>query len=92
LVRVSFVSGGVSADRTRDLRILARDQRRRPLDNRHLGADAAVHLRELEPDVAAADDDQVPRHAAEFQYRRAGEVRHLGDAGHVRARGAGVDV
>ena len=39
------------------------------LDDRHLGAEAAVHLRELEADVAAADDDQVPRQLVERQHR-----------------------
>ncbi len=31
------------------------------LDDGDLAAEAAVHLRELEPDIAAADDDQMPR-------------------------------
>ena len=49
------------AHRLRDVLVFAADQPRRLLDDRHLGAEAAVHLRELEADVAAADDDQMPR-------------------------------
>ena len=45
----------------RDVLVLARDQARPLLDDGHLGAEAAVHLREFEPDIAAADDDQMPR-------------------------------
>ena len=35
-----------------------------PSRRRHLGAEAAIHLRELEPDVAAADDDEMRGHAS----------------------------
>ena len=42
-----------------DFPILAADQARAPFDDRHLGAEAAVHLRELQPDIAAADDHEV---------------------------------
>ena len=49
------------ANRFRDFFVLARDEARALLDDRHLRAEAAVHLRELQPDVAAADDDQVLR-------------------------------
>ncbi len=43
----------------RHIFVLARDQPRRHLDDGDLAAEAAVHLPELEADVAAADDDQV---------------------------------
>jgi hypothetical protein len=49
------------------VRILVADQSRPLLDDRHLGSEAAVHLAELEADVAAADDHQVAGHVAEGQ-------------------------
>ena len=48
-----------------------------------VGAEAPVHLRELEADVAAADDDEMPRHAVERQDRRVGQKRHVVHAGQV---------
>ena len=46
-------------DRRRHVVVLARDEPRRHLDHRDPAAEAPVHLREFEADVAAADDDQV---------------------------------
>ena len=46
-------------DRGRYVLVLARDQPRRLLHDGHRGAEAAVHLRELEADIAAADHDQM---------------------------------
>src|SRR5262249_43235873 len=46
-------------DRVRHFGILAPDEARRHLDDGDASAEAAVHLRELEPDVAAADDDKM---------------------------------
>ena len=51
------------ADLGRDVVVLARQQLRRALDHRDLRAEAPVHLRELQADVAAADDHQVLGHA-----------------------------
>ena len=48
-------------DRVGNVLVLARDQPRALLDHRHLGAEAAEHLREFEPDIAAADHDEVAR-------------------------------
>ena len=42
-------------DNSADILILARDQPRTFLDNRHLAAEPAKHLSELEPDVASPD-------------------------------------
>ena len=73
----------ISRTASRDVLVLARDQPRTLLDDRHLGAEAAVHLREFEADVAAADDDQMPRQRVELQDRAVGQRRHVVDAGHV---------
>jgi hypothetical protein len=68
--------------------VLAADQARAHLDHRHLRPEAAIHLREFQTDIAAADDDQVLRHRLEFEDGGVGEVIdrvHAGDPGHVRA-------
>ena len=44
------------------------------LDDRHLGAERRVDGRELEPDDAAADHQQAPRHV--FERERRGRVEH----------------
>ena len=54
------------------------------LDDRDLRAESPVHLRKFEPDVAAADDDQMPRHTVERQHRGVREIRHVVHAGQVR--------
>ena len=69
-----------------------RDQPRRLLDDGDLGAEAPEHLRELEADVAAADDDEMPGHAIERQHRGVGEKRHVVNAGHVGNERATADV
>ena len=65
------------------------DQPRPHLDDRHLGAEAAVHLREFEPDIAAADDDQVPRQRVEREDRAcwSGSGRRRRPACRAPARG-----
>ena len=52
-----------------DVLVLVLDQPRAALDDRHLGAEAAIHLREFEPDIAAADDHQMPRQRVELEDR-----------------------
>jgi len=47
------------ADRVRHVLILAATQARRLLDHGDLGAEAPEHLRELEADIASADDDEM---------------------------------
>ena len=61
--------------RVGDVGVLAGDQPRRHLDHGDLGAEAAVHLRELQPDVAAADDDQVLGQASRAPSSRVGRGR-----------------
>ena len=58
----------------------------------HLRAEAAVHLRELEADVAAADDDQVLWQHVQIHHRRVGEIRHVGEARPVGYRRTSADV
>ena len=53
-------SSRIVVDGLGNVLVFARDEARTLFDDRDLGAEAAVHLGELEPDVAAADDDQMP--------------------------------
>ena len=56
-------------------------------------AEAAEHLREFEPDIAAADDHQVPRHAVELQHRACwSDTATSIDAGHVGHERAAADI
>lgn len=57
-----------------DIGVFSRDEARRALDHRHLCAEAPVHLRELEADVAPTEDDQVRGHEVERHHGGAGEV------------------
>ena len=60
------------------------------LDDRHLAAEAAVHLGELEADVAAADDRPGARgRKSSVHHRAVGQVGDLVDAGHRRHRRRG---
>ena len=79
-------------DGLRNPLVLAGDQARPLLDDRDLGPEAPVHLRELEPDVAAADDDEMLGHPVEAQDRAVGQVIDLTDARHVGHGGAPADV
>src|SRR6185369_17164971 len=67
-------------DRRADLLVLARDQPRRHLAHGDLRAEAAEHLCELQPDVAAADDRQVLGHAVELEDAAVIERRHAIEA------------
>ena len=70
----------------------SRAQARAVLDDRDLGAEAAVHLAELQADVAAADDRRVPGRVSTSSIdvvREVGDVRQAGDVGH---RCAAADV
>ena len=64
------------ADRLRDVLVLARDQLAVALDDRHLAAEAAVHLAELEADVAAAQDHEVLGQEVDRHHRGVVEIGH----------------
>jgi hypothetical protein len=64
-------------DRLRYVLVLARDEPLLHLDDRHRGAEPPVHLREFEPDIAAADDDQMLGKPVESEQRGIGQIRHL---------------
>ena len=72
--------------------VLARQQLVRLLHHRHLCAEAPVGLRELQADVAAADDEQVLGHPVDFHHAAVGKKRHVLDARHVRHQRASADV
>ena len=60
----------------------SRDASRAPLlDDGHPGAEATVHLGELQRDVTAADDDEMLGQRIEFEDRHVGEVVDIGQPG-----------
>ena len=75
-----------------DVVVLARDQSLGVFDHRHARAEAAKHLGELEPDVAAAGDDQMLGQDVERQDRRVVERADLGEPRPVGHDGARADV
>ena len=79
-------------NRGRDILILTRDQPRRHLHDGHLSAEAAVHLCELKADIAAADDDQMPRQRVELENRRVGQGGDTVDSRQVRNARAAADI
>ncbi len=57
------------ADPGGDVVVLARQELRHLLDHGDLSAEAPVHLRELEADIAAADDDEVLGYEVHVHHR-----------------------
>src|SRR3954451_23660533 len=77
----------------RDVAVLAMRQGVVPIDDRHAAAEAAKGLVQLEPDVAAPQDDEVTRDAVQVEGL---DVRHRPRLGEARDRvdpatGAGAD-
>src|SRR6478672_1032266 len=64
----------------------------RHLDDRDLGAEASIDLREFESDVTAADDDEMTRHGIQLEDGRVRQERHALDTGEVGNAGAPSDV
>ena len=62
------------------------------LDDRHLGAEPPVHLREFKTDIAAADDDQMLGEPVESEHRGVGQIRRLVDAGEGGHGGASANI
>ena len=52
--------------------------------DRDLAAEAPEHLRELEPDVAAADDHQMSRDEIDVHHRAVGQIVDLIEPRHGR--------
>ncbi len=75
------------ADCLRDILVFARNQPRAALDDRHLRAEAAIHLGEFQPDITAAQHDQMVGQAVQRHHVAVGEVgsfcqpRQIGDGG-----------
>src|SRR5258708_4940021 len=61
-------------DGVRHIRVLAGDQPIGHLNHRHAGAEAAIGLRELEADVAAADDKETLGQEIDLHHRAVGEI------------------
>src|SRR5207244_8560640 len=67
--------------------VLAAEEAGTALQDGHLAAEAAIHLREFERDVAAAEDDEVGGERVEVDDGGVGEVRNLVEAGERRDGG-----
>ena len=72
--------------------VLAGDKPRRLFNHRDFRAQPSKHLRELEPDVASAHDDEALRQGVEFEQRRVGESLDLVDPGEVWLHGATTNI
>jgi len=81
-----------SLKRGGDILVLARDQAVSLFHDRDAAAEAAVDLRELQSDIAAAHDDQVFGQGLQCQQARVGQDRHAGDARHLRHESAAAHV
>src|SRR5262249_50749942 len=79
-------------NRRRDVGIFAPDQSRPFFDYGHQAAEAAIHLGELEADIAAADDDQVPGKRFQLEDGSVGEVGDVVDTGHGWHDAATADI
>ncbi len=80
------------ADLGRDVVVLARQKLRCALYNGDFRAETPVHLREFEPDVAAADDHEVLGQEIHVHDRLVREVWNIVNARHIRHEGATADV
>jgi len=75
-------------DGRRDVFVFTRRQPRSLFDDRHPCSEPAVHLGELQRDVAAADDYEMFWHSVEFEHPDIGhevDVGQSGQVGHHRA-------
>ena len=62
------------------------------LDDGDAAAEAAEHLRELEPDVAAADDHEMRRDEVEIHHRDVRQIGHRIEPRHLRDQRPAADV
>ncbi len=79
-------------DRRGHVLVVAANEAIAHLDHRDPAAETAVHLRELETDVAAADDDQVLGKKVELHHARACQIIDTVNARKVGHVGAGARV
>jgi hypothetical protein len=79
-------------DARRDVGVFVAERLRPGLDDRDLRAEPAHGLRQLQPDVAAADDDQMFRQPVQVKQLDVGHRSRLGQTGHVRHGRAGAQV
>src|SRR5215831_16374656 len=68
------------------------NETRRHFDDRYPAPKPAVHLAEFEADIAAADNDEMPRQKIDVHHRRIRQVGHFGYAGHRRHQRPAADI
>src|SRR5262249_32343063 len=71
-------------DRRRHVLVLMANEPRRHFDDRYPAVKATVHLAEFQADIAAADNDQMPRQKIDVHHQRIRKVGHFVYAGHWR--------
>ena len=76
----------------RDLLVFARDEPVLSLQDGDLAAEAAIHLRELQPDVAAADHDEMLGQKVDVHHGGVVEIGDLVETLDGRNDGAAADV
>ena len=64
-------------DRQGDIFIFPGDKMRRELNDGYLAAEAAINLRKLKSDIAAAENDQMRREEVHVHNRAVGEIVDL---------------
>ena len=72
----------------RELGVIAGQQVRAAMEERHLRAQASERLRHLDTDWAAPQDDQPFRDLLQIEDRLVGEIAGLNEAGDVRVQRA----
>src|SRR6187200_2895914 len=72
----------------RDILILAGDETRRGLDDRHSASETAIELRKFEADIAAAEDNQMRGQKIDVHHRAVGQVGNLVETRDRRNQGS----
>ena len=92
-MRTSTPSRARNAATASDTSSSSREIEARPdLHDRDRAAEATIHLAKLEPDVAAAQHQEMPRQVVDLQHRAVGEIVDLVETRDVGHRGAAADI
>src|SRR5207248_9504698 len=76
----------------RDVLVFATDQSWAHFDDRDLGAKASEHLPKLQPDIAAADNQEMAWDGIEIHQGAVRQIRNAIEAWHRRYDGSSADV
>ena len=76
----------------RNIWVFTADQARAHLDDGDFAAETTEHLSKLEPDIATADDDEMPWKKIDVHHRRVREIWNLIDARHIWDAGTATGI